>query len=712
MANPLTSGTWRIAFSAALRGTAAAAAAFLLLRQAGQPAGALFATIAVLNLSIADSGGPYRQRLAVMLAIALIVPLILVAGMQARQLWWLAVVLMFAVALAGGMARLFGAAGTSIGLIAGIVFVVGLEIPADLLHSLYFAGYYLAGALWTILVALAVWRLRPYRRVRYEIGECFRQLGVTLNTLRARGGEDDPAREAELVARRQRVKGALDQAGQSLGTALGASGTPPPFLSDLIVLLRAASRIDAVAAGLGGALSHPDTARLSPGTTQALRSLLQAFEILCAAIGTALLDRAPAPDMAPVYRRLDEWQRSSRGLPDSAPLEEIGTFVNVITRQLETARRVADRLSGIRAGPRGLLPPLNGPAFPDLDPALVRANLSFRSLVFRHALRVAFATAAGTAIYLLLHVPHGIWIPLTVLIVLQPQLGATLSRALQRTGGTLLGALLAGLLIFLFHGSVMLDAAILACLFLTLLLFRQRYWLAVVFLTPLIILLLTLMTHQPWAEIVNRIGDTLAGAVLALVAGYALWPSWEYRWLPDQVADGVQANREYLAALLAATVRGLEPDWPLAGLRARVELTASNARASLERMLMEPRRVRWQPRDAMAMVTHLERLGRHISRLSIYLHETPGRIPPLGELTEAFDRALRSIEDALRDGRYPPADDSLEHAWLQLQRTGIGTAPVGGPNPRAIDELVGSIIGDINSLRAALGTAGPGPAPS
>lgn len=698
----LASGAWRIALSAALRGTAVAAVPFVLLRQTGHPVGALFATIAVLNLSIADAGGPYRQRLSVMLAIALIMPLILVAGMYSRQWWWLAVLLTLVVALGGSLARLFGTAGTSVGLIGSIVFVVALEIPADFVQSLQNAGFYFAGALWAIVVALAVWRLRPYRRIRYEIGECFRQLAVTLHSLRAEGGENDSTRESELVARRQQVRGALEQARQGLGAAL-ETASPPPFLSELIVLLRAASRIDAVAAGLGGALSHPEAARLPRECADGMGLLLHALEDACRATGRALLDRAPAPDLAEVHERLGDWNRVSARLPETPAIEEIQTFVDIIARQLENAQHVTDRLSEARSGSRGLLPPLPGPAFPNVDRASLRANLSLDSLVLRHALRVAVTAAAGTALYLLLRVPHGIWIPLTVLIVLQPQVGATLSKAFQRTGGTLVGAAIAALLVFLFHGTVMLDAAILACLFLTLLLFRNRYWLAVAFLTPLIILLLNLMTHQPWTDIVNRVGDTLAGAVLALLAGYILWPSWEARRLPEQIADGIGANREYFAALQEAAIHGPRPDWPLAGLRARVELTATNARAALERMLTEPRGVRWQAQDAVAVVTHLERLGRHITRLSIYLHETPGEVPTFGTVGEAVAPALQRLEDAVRNGRPPAADDSLDHAWVALQRTRLQPAPAAGPDPETVDTLLGSIVSDINSLRTAIG---------
>lgn len=692
------SGANRIAFSAALRGTAVAAVPFLWLRAAGLPVAALFATIAVLNLSIADAGGPYRQRLVIMLALAFIVPLVLIAGMQARNIWWLAVALMFLVALLGGLARLFGTAGTAIGLISSVVFLIGIEIPADFIHSLQYAGFYLAGALWTLLVSLVIWRLRPYQRVRYELGEGFRQLATLIGLLRARCADSDC--EAELAAVHQQTRTTLEQAEQTLGDTLGDAESVPPFVSDLIVLLRAGSRINAAAASLGGALGHRDMQRLPQSARRELRDLLSGFEAACQATAAGLLDETGRYDLSAVHEGLRQWRQSTPPASDIAALGEVETFLSVITRQLESAQRVVDRLGGRPRG-QGLLPPLHGPAFPTVSRASLRANLTFRSLVFRHAMRVAVAAALGTAAYLLWAIPHGVWIPLTVLIVLQPHLGATLNKALHRTGGTLLGALVAGVLVILLHDTAGIDGAILACFFLTLLFFRRRYWIAVAFLTPLIIMLLSLLVGHPWIEIIERIGNTLAGAAVALVAGYLLWPSWEYRRLPDQLADAIAANRRYLTALLAATVHGLQPDWPLAGLRSQVELATSNARAALDRMLTEPRWFRREARKAFTTVTHIERLGRHITRLSIYLHETANTVPSFGDSGTLFEERLRDLEDAIRHNRAARSDHDLERVYQQLRKTWQTEA--GNPSDQgAVDSLVSSIIGDINSLQAVL----------
>ena len=705
---PLSSGAHRIALYGAIRGTLAAAVPFLLLRQTGHPAEALFTAIAVLNVSIADSGGPYRQRLAVMGGVTVIVPLVLFAGMQAQSVWWLAVGLTFVVALVGGMARLYGGVGTAVGLISGIVFLIGIEIPANFTQSLVFAFCYFAGAAWTVLIALLVWRLRPYRRARYELGEGFGQLAAIVEEIRrqARATGASHRHEAQLAEQQRRVSATFETVEQILGDTMADTETVPGFLSDLIVLLRAGSRINAAAASLGSALDRPGDA-LSDAGRAPLTALLGTFETACTNTAAALLDQTAEYDLSQARGRLKDWEQA---VGDSDTLEEVHTLLNVILRQLENAQHVMERLAEPLHGGSGLLPPLHGPAFPSVTLSTLWSNLSFRSLVFRHALRVAVAASAGTAAYLLLRIPHGIWLPLTVLIVLQPQLGATLSRAFQRTGGTVLGAVVAGFLVYLFQGTAAMEAAILVCLFLTLLFFRRRYWVAVTFLTPMIILLLSLLIHRPWIEIIERIGNTLGGAGLALLAGYVLWPSWEYRQLPDAVAEAIDANRRYLAALIEAVRRGVEPGWPLAGVRAQAELATTNARASLDRMRTEPRWMHKEARKAVVTVTHVERLCRHVTRLSIYLHETPGVAPAFGPLGEAFEGALTDLAAAARNSKPPQPDDRIEQAYLHARRGWRAEPPARPGDLMPVDALMGSVIGDIQSLRAALaGDSAPTP---
>src|SRR5919206_160450 len=129
------------------------------------------------------------------------------------------------------------------------------------------------------------------------------------------------------------------------------------------------------------------------------------------------------------------------------------------------------------------LPPLTRTNPPGHALTAVRAQLSLKSAIFRHALRVAAASAAGTAVMIGLDLPHGLWLPMTALVVLQPEFGGTFSRALQRTAGTVAGAAIAGLLLATLHGTFALNLVLTVLLFAALFVQRRRYGLGVTFLT-------------------------------------------------------------------------------------------------------------------------------------------------------------------------------------------------------------------------------------
>jgi uncharacterized membrane protein YccC len=231
----------------------------------------------------------------------------------------------------------------------------------------------------------------------------------------------------------------------------------------------------------------------------------------------------------------------------------------------------------------------------------LRTQLSLQSAIFRHALRAAVAAAAGTAIMIKFDVPHGIWLPMTTLVVLQPEFGGTLSRAVQRTIGTAAGAVIAGLLLAGLHGTLALEFSVVILLFAALFVQRRRYGLGVTFLTPLIVLLLATSIGDPWT-------DKIAGAALGIIAGYLLWPQWERERIPAQLARAIRANLDYMVQVFAALGGATVPSEWMGELRRRAEIATGNAEAGFQRLLSEPRIQRGRIARSFALVTYIQRL--------------------------------------------------------------------------------------------------------
>ncbi len=691
------SGSIRLLVSQALRGTLAAAVPFLILQQTGHSAGALFTTIAALFLSIADAGGAYRQRLTVMLLVTAIVPVMLFAGMHTRGSWYAATAVMFLVAMAGGMIRLIGLAGIPIGLQSGLGFVIGLYVPGGFAESLSYMGYFVAGALWTILLALVVWRIRPYRRLRYQVGEAFHQLAATFRLLREQLESRPDTFESELWEQQRRNQLAREELQDSLGAMFTTEQNPPAFVADLIVLLHAAAGLEAAAISLAGTLGDEPLRSLPAAAQEDLSSLLEAVGNDAFSIATALLSDTRYRAGHSAAALLARLEADLETFPATGRVTESVAFFDTCIRHLQIAERATARLAAGANKRLAMLPPLHGPVFPNFSLHQLRANLTFESLIFRHGLRVGLAAAAGTALYLLFHIPHGIWLPLTTLLILQPHLGATLPRALHRVAGTLVGAVLASLLLFLFTGTPGIDAAILACIFFTILFIRKRYWVAVVFITPLIILLLDLLTHHPWIELVERIGNTLGGALIALLAGYILWPSPERRRLPEQMSDAIEANRRYLSAAFAMLGGSRHDSAEMMQARNHAELQTANADASLGRMLAEPRHMREASGALMTILTYLQRINRHITRLAVYAQQRPLNLEGAEAVRRCLDKTLSVIAQSLKRSAEPWSPPDIEPDWRKLE----AECRRAGGRLSAVAFQVGEIIDDVNNLTEA-----------
>jgi uncharacterized membrane protein YccC len=138
---------------------------------------------------------------------------------------------------------------------------------------------------------------------------------------------------------------------------------------------------------------------------------------------------------------------------------------------------------------------------------------------------------------------------------------------------------------------------------------------------------------------------------MALVASQFLWPKWEKQQFPKILAAAVRANRNYLAAIVAALTQGA----PFTGaviLRKREAERANNLTASsLLRMLGEPAEQHYQIESAAALTACNQRLTRAATVLAVHLNQRAAFHPPeflaLGEaIGGALERLAGQIETA------------------------------------------------------------------
>jgi uncharacterized membrane protein YccC len=215
------------------------------------------------------------------------------------------------------------------------------------------------------------------------------------------------------------------------------------------------------------------------------------------------------------------------------------------------------------------------------------ACLDLDSVVTRHALRFSVVSGVAVVIFWVFPPPFGYWIPLTVTVVLKPYAGTTLERTLQRIVGTVAGILLASALMpFLTTPQTQL-AAVAFAFFWLMAIIPFNYGLAIFFLSAgLIPFEHLLIPHLDQAVGLLRLAGTGIGAVLAVVAGHLLWPTFERNSLPALLRSCVRSMALYADCVLTAVSGACDPR-SIEAARRQTGLDITNLQAAVQHSVTE-----------------------------------------------------------------------------------------------------------------------------
>jgi uncharacterized membrane protein YgaE (UPF0421/DUF939 family) len=151
-------------------------------------------------------------------------------------------------------------------------------------------------------------------------------------------------------------------------------------------------------------------------------------------------------------------------------------------------------------------------------------QMTWDSIIFRHALRLAIAATIATAIYKYFRVEHGYWLIITALVIVKPIFADTRRRALERVMGSVAGGILAVIIAALVQNIVVLDILLLLFSILAFSHVRTNYGFYALFLTPFVVLMIDTVIPGDWEIALVRILDTLIGGAVALTVSYLLRP--------------------------------------------------------------------------------------------------------------------------------------------------------------------------------------------
>lgn len=299
---------------------------------------------------------------------------------------------------------------------------------------------------------------------------------------------------------------------------------------------------------------------------------------------------------------------------------------------------------------------------------IIRSNLNPKSLVFAQAVRLSTLVAAATAVVLFFNVPHGYWVPMTIMVVFKPELSDSKVRAIQRIAGTLIGALLAFVLVFYVTTSIWFVVILPIAGALALTMYKCNYGIYAIFITNFTISTIEIMLPKQESAVGDRLGATVAGVLIAIVAAYIFLPKLG-KPLPVVMGDAAGAVREYVGAMVAR-FSGY-PSEDISETRKR----GNTATLALSNLIGEIQRERNRSRSASltradAVAADLSVLAaRATSLLALQYSATQrGVTMDTGYIPPALVSALAAVSRSIADGSPEPiADIETLEEWLALQ---------------------------------------------
>ena len=669
---------------------------------------------------LADQGGPYRTRMGSLATLSLGGAAGLFLGfMCATHLYW-AIPITALFCFVWSYLAVLGQPFSSAGILVQVIFICGIGAPTrDWHEALNHALLLLAGGAWAALLSLLLWPLDAYRPARLALAACYDELASFLASITDLAGRqqkpgapglDSETGESKTLAsqprgrlrpalwhrlaqhHQYRIRRAVEQGWQAVAAIRAEHQSETAQGHNLVVLLEHADLLIARTVALAEHLEAQPT----PSACND-RGLLSLTDLRSGELFIAGLLTRRGHTFAQVLAARLKMQRlpadlenceSQSGAPTRFLLAQVTEAASLLDTAIESAAILRlGKSPAFQRAPRipgsvgqfayvyARLAELRQGWNPTRVLDQLTANFSAKSLMLRHAARVALVCGLDVALILVLHIDHGYWLLMTSIIVLQPHVSGTMRRGLERIGGTVAGGILAAVLAVALHSPLSTAAVLFPLALLALAILPVSYAAFAFFLTPAFVLA-WLPYSGDWQLAINRTGNTIAGAAISLLAMAFLFPIYERDRAPQFLRASLAADRRYLAELAASWRSRSRSSRVLANARRAAGLAHNDTEESLERLLAEswPRR-RPFAQFVAAFVTYLRRYAQSITALTAFDGDWEWKLSPSVQSRLALlDRRLQWLEDqtASQQNHLPwpePANSALQPAIPQALTT-------------------------------------------
>jgi uncharacterized membrane protein YccC len=604
--------------------------------------------IAAETVSIVELKGSAGFRSRLLVAAIIFSVLFTFIGSIAAANIWLAVLLMFPIALGCGLMKNLGDWGLGLAINIYLFYLIASahEVPFPVVKErMYFVAL---GGLWAMCIGVFSFSFlpqgKPYRRTIGNIWKAVENLMILV------ANDWDPNSKKSsiraLYLKEKEIRTAIDASLALYGQLYDEKRQQPDQEKKLSYARRCASMASLQIISIANNAVLLFKKPLSEAFILQMHTILKVVEQVSNRMAFYFYTRKEE-ELLLIQSRLERLSKfreqlytfEESQLPECERIiRHINRFTNLVELSIKTVSTEKEKLMFSQYS---LMQTLN-----ILHPKHLQNNirqfLNFDNLTLRYALRMAITATLGLGIAQIWFPHHGYWLPLTIIIVSQPFFGATLKKGIERSIGTIAGVILGSLIMLLPYAHITRHFMVLFGATLMIYNLRKNYSWAAFFITIFLIGLLSAENQVSTNILLERVVVTALGAVMAVISGFLLFPSWDKKLLPNYLGKAVIATYKYYQFLMG--VREAEQQQkPWVIYKIAAESSNSNAFDSLNRYLTEPK-YRANKNIGAAYFTAITYNIRITRELNAYVDEKEaGEASPTINLPA--DKLIRQIDD-------------------------------------------------------------------
>jgi len=573
--------------------------------------------------------GDFQHRLKLLAGSSALALIFAIVGSATGHIIWLSVVLMGIVAFISSLLKNIGNRGSGLAICVYALFIFCNAYPTDTIPELKERVALVSiGVLWNgvagIIASFFIPAQRPYRRSIAIIWKAIEELTATIS--QGWEGTGPRSNEHDIFLKEKEIRTAID-ASLDLFEKMAHEASEKDGHEYILAQVRKAAALSGVQVlTMKEELGNLNRRNLDSTVRIKIFTILRATEQMLERMTVYTINPEKGEEMILRSRinrlfKLVELLRERLNV-DAADEKNILRFAQLAERNAKIVEAAFNHLQGI-VNERSMIRSysLMKTIFilhPMYWIRYIQMLFNFNTFTARYALRSAIAAAVAMFIYKFWDIDHGYWIPFTLIIVMQTYFGATWQKARARVIGTVAGGIVAGLFLKLPTGLYLQEALLFLTFIPMVYYIRRRYSVAAFFITVNLVLLFNINRELSDMVIMTRALSTVAGSLIALVAGFALLPTWDKKWLPIHLANAICANYSYFRFIFFD--KDETTTWTK--YKRKAESSNSNAYDSFSRYMEEPSFRKRPFAIFYYVITHNIRITRELNNIELEQDDT------------------------------------------------------------------------------------------